>query len=163
MDQCILIVDDDELLLESYRAFLELEGHNVFAATTPYKALQVVEKNKIKLAILDYNLPNMNGVQLGHLIHKIQTETKIMFISGNSNIHAFVKEAKYSVSAVLTKPIEVENLLETVNILMGGTIADPVEEVKEKCDIPQKITRLIRLDHLKINQEYFSHINGAPF
>ena len=121
LGKSILLVDDDELLLETFRMFLEMEGYDVIVAFTPYKALQMIENTPIELAILDYNLPNMNGVQLGRLIHKVQEKASIMFISGNPDIYELVKEANYSVSAVLTKPIEVEHLTTTVRKITGAT------------------------------------------
>ncbi len=113
----ILLVDDDELLLETYKYILEIDGYKVYDASNPYKALNIIEKQEIQLAILDYNLPYMTGTQLGHLINKTQTDTKIMFISGNSMIHELVNETDYKVHGVLSKPIAIEHLMETVKNL----------------------------------------------
>ncbi len=121
MDQNILLVDDDELLLETYKAILEIDGYKVHEALNPYKALQIIDKQEIQLAILDYNLPYMTGIQLGHLINKTQADTKIMFISGNSMIHEISKEADFMVHGVLSKPIAIEHLMGTVKNLTSET------------------------------------------
>ena len=67
----ILLVDDDDNILETYEEILEIVGYKVYPAANPYRALQIMKKQDIQLAILDYNLPNMTGTQLGHLIKKI--------------------------------------------------------------------------------------------
>ena len=140
LGKSILLVDDDELLLETFRMFLEMDGYDVVVASTPYKALQMIENTPIELAILDYNLPKMNGVQLGRLIHKIQEKASIMFISGNPDIHELVKEANYSVSAVMSKPIEVEHLTMTVRKIMGtNTSLESIKTIE-----PNKIQNLVR-------------------
>lgn len=147
LDKSILLVDDDELLLDTFKMFLEMEGYNVLAVSTPYKALQLIKDNKIQLAILDYNLPNMNGVQLGRLIHKVQEEAMIMFISGSPDIHKFVKDANYSVSAVLAKPIEVDHLALTVRSIIGESKSPQTIEPKNETSKIQKLTRIFSISY----------------
>lgn len=161
LDQSILLVDDDEFILVTYKALLELEGYHVLEATNPYKALQIVEKNKINLAILDYNLPNMNGIQLGHLIHKLQEEAKIMFISGNESINELVKDAKYSVSAVLCKPIEPSHLTNTVKSLTGEP-EPPTEKPKQEANKVQNLIRLFKISYGELKQVNSSSLDFFP-
>ena len=147
LDKSILLVDDDELLLDTFKMFLEMEGYNVLAVSTPYKALQLIKDNKIQLAILDYNLPNMNGVQLGRLIHKVQEEAMIMFISGSPDIHKFVKDANYNISAVLAKPIEVDHLALTVRSIIGESKSPQTIEPKNEISKIQKLTRIFSISY----------------
>ena len=93
----------------------------VHTASTPYKAIQIIQNQDIQLAILDYNLPNMTGTQLGHLIKKNKQSTVIMFISGNSVIHELVKKVNYDVCKVFSKPIDIEQLIHTIKSTMDET------------------------------------------
>ena len=149
MEQSILIVDDDELLLETFKMFLEMEGYTIIIASTPYKALQLIEDTPIQLAILDYNLPNMNGVQLGRLIHKVQEKACIMFISGNPDIYELVKKANYSVSTVLTKPIEPDTLTKTVRKIICETGSSKMETLK----IPDTLATISKHFSIPNNQK----------
>jgi DNA-binding NtrC family response regulator len=131
----ILLVDDDEIILETYKTILEMDGYTVYDASSPYKAIQIIKKIDIQLAILDYNLPQMTGTQLGHLISKTQEATRIMFISGNSAIHELVKEVDYQVYDVLSKPIEIDQLIKTVKNIVGETcipyqVTKPTQKIK---------------------------------
>ncbi len=119
MPNNILLVDDDETILDTYQVILEMEGYTVHTASNPYKAIQIIQDQDIQLAILDYNLPNMTGTELGRLVKKSNQSIVIMFISGNSEIHELVKKVKYDVYKVFSKPIELEQLLLTVKSTMG--------------------------------------------
>ena len=129
MKKSILIVDDEVSIIETYKEILELSDFNVFTANNPYKALQIINNNDniIHLAILDYNLPQMTGIQLGHLIKKSNESIKIMFFSGNPDINEFVCDIKYETCMVLTKPISLEKYIQAVNTVLD----EPMKELSK--------------------------------
>jgi two-component system phosphoglycerate transport system response regulator PgtA len=139
----ILLVDDDENILNTYKEILELVGHKVHVAANPYKAIQIMKNQEIQLALLDYNLPNMTGTQLGHLIKKVDKKIEIIFISGETEIHEIVKGVKYDVCKVFSKPIDLEELILCIDGALGGEskICKPTK-VKANTK-PNQITRFI--------------------
>jgi two-component system phosphoglycerate transport system response regulator PgtA len=141
----ILLVDDDETIIDTYQAILEMEGYTVHTASNPYKAIQIIQDQDIQLAILDYNLPNMTGTELGRLVKKFNQSIGIMFISGNSEIHEIVKKVKYDVCKVFSKPIELEQLLLTVKSTMGESQDSIAPDIRmaENIQTPNKLSRLV--------------------
>ena len=142
MPNNILLVDDDEIILETYKAILELEGYTVHTAPNPYKAIQIIKNQDIQLAILDYNLPNMTGTQLGHLIKKAQKSIEVMFISGTPEIHEIAKTVNYEVCKVFSKPIDLELLIQAIKSTLGETGVTSIGEFVEK-RVPNRVSRLI--------------------
>ena len=138
----ILLVDDDETILDTYKVILEIEGYTVHTASTPYKAIQIIQNQDIQLAILDYNLPNMTGTQLGRLIKKNKQSTVIMFISGNSEIHEIAKKVKYDVCKVFSKPIDIEQLIHTIKSTMGETWNSTMPSIRK--DVKQEPNQFSR-------------------
>lgn len=124
MNKSVLLVDDDKSILDTYQEILELMEYNVFTAENPYKALQIINRNIIHLAILDYNLPQMTGIHLGHLIKKTNESIKIMIFSGNPDIHEIARTTKYEICTVLTKPVNIENYIQAVKVILDNSLEE---------------------------------------
>lgn len=60
----IIIVDDDCYFRELVLLFLKKEGFELYEASDGIKALQLMEKIKVDLAIIDIMMPNMDGWEL---------------------------------------------------------------------------------------------------
>lgn len=139
----ILLVEDDEIILDTYKTILEIEGYTVFDTPDPYKALQIIQKQEIQLAILDYNLPKMTGTQLGHLINKAQSSAEIIFISGHPQIHEIVKEVDYKVYKVFSKPINIEEFVHSIKARIDSKETLEVQDKQIKQVGIQRISKII--------------------
>jgi len=60
----ILIVDDDEVALTIAQKILSDDGQNVFLANDGIEALDIIQKDEIQIVISDWNMPNIDGIQL---------------------------------------------------------------------------------------------------
>jgi CheY-like chemotaxis protein len=109
----ILIVEDDQ---EVARLYLELLQHEtncvVTLANEPLQALNIVERFKPDLFILDYRLPHMDGVELYKKLHTIK---------GLENVPALVitgisldREGKERGIIRMQKPFDTDILLQTI-------------------------------------------------
>jgi len=58
----ILVVDDEKNIRTLYRKELEKEGYTVLTAEDAEKAMEVLEKEKIDVVILDVRMPGMHGI-----------------------------------------------------------------------------------------------------
>jgi CheY-like chemotaxis protein len=69
----ILIVEDEEMLLDSYSEILESSGYDVVRANDGYKGLELIEtyKESFSLIVLDLMMPGLDGLE----VLRIKTET----------------------------------------------------------------------------------------
>ena len=121
MSYNVLLVDDDEIIRETYKTVLEIEGFTVHTASSPFKAIQIIRNQDFQLAILDFNLPQMTGIQLGHLIKKAHESTAIMLVSGVPEIHELAKKVDYKICKVFSKPVDLGLLIQAVKSTLGET------------------------------------------
>jgi len=79
----ILCVDDDDSILRYEKALLERSGYVVFTATSAKQALRLLTMCKCDAAILDYEMPGMNGQDLASEVRLIRPELVVIMLSGS--------------------------------------------------------------------------------
>lgn len=80
---CVLVVDDDNLVLTSTSLLLEDLGHRVISATSGAQALQLFQGDQsIDLVITDMAMPQMNGAQLADAIRLLKPQVPIILATG---------------------------------------------------------------------------------
>jgi len=112
----ILIVDDDEFFIEFESAFLQREHFRILEARNGETALDVMRKRKPDLVLLDLYMPGMDGMEV---VVRARAEgmmdLPIIMVSKEED-HAKIRELmEAGATDFLTKPIEIEELLEKVN------------------------------------------------
>lgn len=60
----ILVAEDDESIVDLLKLYLENEGYEVYAASDGLQALELLEKNRMDLAVLDIMMPKLNGYEV---------------------------------------------------------------------------------------------------
>lgn len=117
----ILIVEDDEairLLLKDVLAF-ETPYHPIFACTGT-EALDALEEMNPGLFVLDYNLPDMNGLALYDRLHALQRLEKVPALLISARIADEVAdEIKKRNILFLQKPFDLRDLLYLIERLAG--------------------------------------------
>ena len=108
---CILVVDDDNLVLTSTCLLLEDLGHRVITATSGDQGLELFEKNPaIDLVITDMAMPHMSGAQLADAIRTRKPGMPIILATG----YADRLEGFASRLPRLSKPFTQLNLVEII-------------------------------------------------
>jgi two-component system response regulator (stage 0 sporulation protein F) len=65
----VLIVDDEKNLLELYRSELSAEGYEVLVASTGKEAVELLQKKKPDVVVMDIRMPEMDGIEaLGKVV-----------------------------------------------------------------------------------------------
>ena len=115
----ILIVDDEEVILETLKVILEGKGYSVNTARNGREALKILEEVSPDLILTDIVMPDMEGMEFISEVARKGRNIPIIVMSGNELGMRFLKSAKiFGARAALTKPFRVEELIElSANIL----------------------------------------------
>ena len=113
----ILLVDDDQDIICSFRSILEDEGYVVHAANDADEAVKIIRDNEIHLAIMDYVLPRARGDKLAETLMTINQKLKIIFVSGYLEVLDAINRFDCGVCGAFLKPVNPEILLTQVRSL----------------------------------------------
>ena len=115
----ILLIDDDADIRMTLRAFLHGEGFEVHTARDGQHALHVLERMQPPdVILLDFKMPVMNGTQFLGALRRMPrfNAVPVVILSGWSREWS---GARLEVADVLSKPVDLELLLSTVQRLCG--------------------------------------------
>jgi DNA-binding NtrC family response regulator len=110
----ILIVDDDEVILDSCTQVLEKAGYVVRGARDGIEGLKFLKRESFHSVLLDLKLPGPDGMEiLGH-IREDSPETPVIIITGYSSVESAVVAMKQGAFDYMAKPFSPKELRVTV-------------------------------------------------
>lgn len=119
MSKAILLIDDDELVLQSLATVLESQGYEVEKARNGFEALEKAEGREFGLVISDIRMPGMDGIELIRKIRQINEERRRkpipeILITGYADENAYLRALKLKVTEYLYKPFDMKVFLEII-------------------------------------------------
>lgn len=103
-ETCILIVDDSLVTLELVKHILQDEAYRVWTAVSGKEAIHTIrQKGLPHLAIVDINMPEMDGFAFCEQVHKF-SDLPIIFLSSEESEHVVVKGLKHHAEDYIIKP-----------------------------------------------------------
>lgn len=115
----ILIVEDEAIVALATKMMLNNLAHSPLAVVSSGQAaLNALQEHSIDLVILDIKLKGeITGIEVARKIRETKS-TPILFITGNSDLKTKDETASFGNSAILRKPILVEELQDSINELL---------------------------------------------
>jgi len=113
-----IIVDDDKEVRNTLVSILENEGYSVETAENGKEAIRMCEKVPFDVALVDIELPDINGTELLHRLKEIQPKMIKIIITGHPSIENAAKSVNEKADGYILKPINADQLMETIKKLV---------------------------------------------
>ena len=138
MDYSIIIVDDDPDFLESIERGLILSGfNNLSIHTDPLAAADLIQNSTpFDLALVDLNMPEMNGQELLDVIKLNQPHTECIVLTAVDDVRVAVKCLKKGAYDYLVKPIFKDDLESSINRALEKKRLTDIMDISKSFTVP---------------------------
>ncbi len=121
MAKTVLIVDDSQITLDINNFTISTAGYKVLTALRGLEALEIMDNSPVDLAIIDINMPGMDGYTL---IRKIRAdsifgEVPVIIITTEAEAKDKQKGFEAGANGYLIKPISPEEMNAQIQLLIG--------------------------------------------
>lgn len=114
----ILVIDDDTYICILLENLLKKNGYEADAAMSGKKGLQKIAKEKYDLVLLDFRLPDGNGLEVLESIKKISPSLPVIIITAYADVRSAVKLIQNGATDYVIKPLRPDELLSLVRLAL---------------------------------------------
>ena len=150
----ILVVDDDDMILESLVSILESEGYITTTARTGEEAIAKTEKEFFNAVLIDIHLPDMTGSEVLSRIKETTPKMKKLILTGFPETHTAIDAVNKKADVYLVKPFDPEVLLD----LIEQNLKQQEEELKYT---QEKVLEYIQTRVRHLDEAENAEIKGA--
>jgi len=108
----ILAVDDEAIVLDSFRKILVASGYAIDTVENGREALGLVQKNKYDFVFTDLKMPEMDGLDVVKGVKHYSPESDVIVITGYATIESAVNAMKYGAVDYVQKPFTEDELVD---------------------------------------------------
>ncbi|WP_024566552.1 T9SS response regulator signal transducer PorX [Elizabethkingia anophelis] len=107
----ILWIDDEIDLLKPHMVFLEAKGYALTPVNNVNEALEILEKEKYQLVLIDENMPGISGLEAIPMIKNIDSTIKIVMVTKSEEEHLMEQAIGSQISDYILKPVNPNQIL----------------------------------------------------
>ncbi|MBN4077822.1 response regulator [Nitrospina gracilis] len=119
-NKSVLVVDDEELIVQTMRDDLRLVGYQVDVAYDAQQALGLFQEIQHDLVITDLHMKTVGGIELIRKLKDFNSRTRIIVITGYGTTESAIDSLRLKVDDFILKPYDRNDLLEKINTLFSG-------------------------------------------
>ena len=120
----ILVVDDEPSIVDAVATALRYEGYEVEEATTGREALTAVVRFEPDLVVLDWMLPDVEGIEVGRRLRERGFKTAVLFLTAKDATENKVEALRAGGDDYVTKPFSLAELVARVQAILRRTAGE---------------------------------------
>lgn len=124
----IIIVEDHPLMSKAMTETIEdisPDYRVIYAARKGYEGLEKIREYEPDLALLDYNIPELSGLEIAKSLKTLQINTKVILYSGFDLSPLVSKANECGVSGIFSKNIDSRDMQNIIQVVLSGYIVLP--------------------------------------
>ncbi len=133
----VLLVDDEVVFADNMSKLLTSRGYRVTVSNSGDGAIRALEEEDFDVVVLDLKMPGMDGVTTLREIKKLGLFTETLILTGHGSIDTALEAVKLGAYDYLTKPCEIDELVEKIEGAWGK------KDDEEKRDMQEKLQKVV--------------------
>jgi two-component system OmpR family response regulator len=125
----ILVVDDEPSIVDAVATALRYEGFDVDEAGTGHAALTAVAQSEPDLIVLDWMLPDLEGIEVGRRLRAQGFKTAILFLTARDGVENKVEALRAGGDDYVTKPFSLAEVVARIRAILRRTEGEAPGEV----------------------------------
>ena len=114
----ILCVDDEAVILDSFRKILVLDGFSIDTVQNGQEALGLIQNHSYDFVFTDLKMPEMSGVDVTKSVKHLRPDIDVIIITGYATVETAVECMKFGAMDYVQKPFTEDELLDFANKLL---------------------------------------------
>ncbi|MDM8541259.1 response regulator [Desulfococcaceae bacterium HSG7] len=110
----VLLIDDETEFLEAMADRLTIRGMTVSTAESVYDALQQVETKIFDAVVMDFMMPDMDGISALKALKKIKPELHVFLLTGYATVEKREEAIQCGADALFDKPANIDLLTKII-------------------------------------------------
>lgn len=102
----VIVVDDDDLVRETFEAILKDAGYRIITASNANRAMQLIQREAIDIAVVDLVIGEDNGIDLIKRFREIAPQIVSIMVTGYGTIERAVEAMQAGAWDFITKPLD---------------------------------------------------------
>jgi len=144
----ILCVDDEGVILDSFRKILVLDGYCIDTVENGKEALGLIQSHHYDFVFTDLKMPEMDGLEVTKSVKHLRPDIDVVIITGYATVETAVDCMKYGAMDYVQKPFTEDELLEFVKKL----VIKREDKVKKQLKPSVHITHLASTESMKAGE-----------
>ncbi len=139
----ILCVDDEDVILDSFRKILVLDGYSIDTVNSGPEALSLIKSHHYDFIFTDLKMPVMDGVEVTKSVKYLRPDIDVVIITGYATVETAVDCMKFGAMDYVQKPFTEDELLEFTKKLL----------IKRQDRIKKQLKPRVHIIHLAEKEE----------
>ncbi len=112
--QCVLVVDDEQVVCNAIARQLQNAGYQVEVAYNGTDAIRILDEKTIHLALIDIRMPRISGFDVLKHIQLQRPYTKAIMMTAYADIKSAIDSISFGAVDIISKPIDVDEVVITI-------------------------------------------------
>ena len=148
----ILAVDDESIILDSFRKILVIAGYSIDTVEVGQEAIGLIQKRNYDFVFTDLKMPDMDGLEVTKAVKHFRPDVDVIMITGYATIESAVESMKYGALDYVQKPFTEDELVEFVNKSL----------IRRQARIEKQITPTVHLITPSVGATASKHAFNVP-